>query len=342
MKIAIVGLGYWGPRLVRNLVDAVGQEQVVAVDNHPDRLGAICRQYAGINCALSLEDVLDDDEITAVVLATPLETHAPLARLALEAGRHVLVEKPLASSVNDALELVDLAESRGLTLMSGHTFLFSPRVQRLAEYMESGSLGQVHYVTCSRLNLGLHRHDASVIWDLAPHDFSILFHLLGEVPVSIQTSARSLARPHLPEVAFMNLTFPSGVIASVTVSWLAPRKVRSTVIVGERQMIVYDDDHHEEPIKVYDKGVVVPDSNSFGEHQLTYRYGDTIAPHVPAHEPLAREIGHFLECIDRNLPCISDGRFGLQVVEALAAAERSWALGGIPVETGHHALQSLS
>ncbi len=191
----------------------------------------------------------------------------------------------------------------------------------------------MQYATSSRLNLGLHQRDIGVIWDLASHDFSILFHLLDEFPESVQTAGRGMVRNDNLDVAFMTLTFPSGIVASVDVSWLAPRKVRNTVLVGNQRMMVYDDLDNEGPVKIYDKGVVLPDPENFGEHQLTYRHGDVLAPFVPPREPLAQELCHFLDCIngDVSLPCRSDGRFGLRVVEALEAAERSWRQGGQPV-----------
>jgi predicted dehydrogenase len=252
----------------------------------------------------------------------------------------VLVEKPMAGSVREALEMAELAEARGLALMVGHTFMFSPRIDLLGHYFESGHLGKVHYLTSSRLNLGLVRNDANVIWDLAPHDFSIMFHLLGEAPISVQTSARSVLGER-PDVAFINLQFPSGIVASVTVSWLAPRKVRDLTIVGEQRMVVYDDTQNDEPIKVYDKGVVVPESAEFGEHQLTYRYGDTLVPHVSAAEPLGRQLLHFLEACETGRPTRSDGWFGLRVVEALEAADLSWQLDGAPVNVSDYSRIAL-
>ena len=327
MKVAVVGLGYWGPNLLRNLVSLIGVERLVAVDHSPERLAAVREQY-NVVCHTSLDEALADHEIGAVVLATPVGTHGTLARHCLEQGRHVLVEKPLADHPEEAAELVALADARRRVLMVGHTFLFSPRVERMVEYLRRGNLGRVQYVTSSRLNLGLHQKDVGVIWDLAAHDFSILFHLLDEFPVSVQTSGRSVVRPRTLDVAFMNLTFASGVVASVTVSWLSPRKVRNTVVVGDQQMLVYDDLDNDEPVKIYDKGVIVPDPENFGEHQLTYRHGDVLAPHVAVREPLAQELEHFLACIAGGELCRSDGRFGLRVVEALEAAERSWHDGG--------------
>jgi predicted dehydrogenase len=330
-KVALLGLGYWGSKLMRNLVKQLERRQLVVVDTI-DRMAEAYDEYPGIQLAVSLEEALADDDVEAVLVATPATTHAELARQALEAGRHVLVEKPLASTTSEAVELAQLADRRGLTLCVGHTFLFSPRVQRIAAHLATGDAGRIHYVTSSRLNLGQHRSDVNVIWDLAPHDFSILFHLLGEAPVSAQTLAKSVVQPGSPDVAFISLTFPSGTIASVMVSWLAPRKVRSTVLVAENQMIVYDDTFAEEPIKIYDKGVVRAEAASFAANQLTYRYGDTVAPYVPVEEPLAREIARFLESArtGRRLG-LSDGWFGVQVVMALDAADQSWKQGGLPV-----------
>jgi predicted dehydrogenase len=290
----------------------------------------------------SLDEALEDPEVFAVVVATPLATHAALAEQTLASGRHVLVEKPLASSPQEAAHLTELAAAEGLTLMAGHTFLFSPRVQRIHDLVQSGGMGDVHYVTSARLNLGMHRSDANVIWDLAAHDFSIIFHVLGEFPIAAHTVAHSIIRTGLPEVAFIDLTFPSGVIASVQVAWLAPRKVRNTVIVGEKNMVVYDDTNSEEPVKVYDKGVVLPDGDTgFGEHQLTYRYGDTTALYVPPAEPLVLEVEHFLEGARTGRPCLSDGRFGTEIVKVLYAADRSRVSGG-EVAVASSALQAAS
>ncbi len=331
-RIAVVGLGYWGPNLLRNLVATVGGDQVVAVDTSVDRLAKACALYPAIGAARSLDDALDEQEIGGVIVATPVSTHYRLARTALEAGCHVLVEKPLAASTEEARELVALADARDLRLMVGHTFLFSPRVERICEYVNAGRLGDIQYVTSSRLNLGLHQSDISVIWDLAPHDFSIIFRILGEYPTTVSTSGRAVVRSGSADVAFMDLTFPSGVVASVSVSWLAPSKARNTVVVGNEQMLVYDDCDNEQPIRLYDKGVVVPEPGNFGEHQLTYRVGDMMAPHVPSREPLAREIEHFVACCNGFASSVSDGAFGLAVVASLEAAERSWRLGGIPVD----------
>ena len=331
MKVGLVGLGYWGSKILRNLVTMLGPASVVGVDDNPLRIESARRQCPGLATADSIDVLLDDPGVEAVLLATPVETHAALAERVLMANRHVFIEKPMALCTTDAERLASLAQDRGLALVVGHTFLFSPRVKMLHDLLHAGDLGRIHYMTSDRLNLGLHRSDANVIWDLAPHDLSILCHLMDEFPVSVHASAQSVLRDGIPDVAFITLTFPSGAIASVNVSWLAPRKVRNTVVVGDRGMIVYDDTQADEPIKIFDRGVETPDSPDFGENQLTYRYGATVAPHVSADEPLAIELRHFLECVQRNEPTGRDAWFGVEIVRILEAADRSWRLGGIPV-----------
>jgi predicted dehydrogenase len=249
----------------------------------------------------------------------------------------VLVEKPLAGTAAEARALAELADAMGLTLMVGHTFLFSPRLDRIRGYIDDGTLGPIQYATLSRLALGPYRSDVNVVWDLAPHDFSILCYLLGEFPAVVQTAGRSITRPGSPDVAFMSLRFPSDVVAEVSVSWLAPRKIRNTIIVGESKMLVYDDMDADEPVKVYDKCFVLPEGDSFGEHQLTYRTGDTVAPYVSAQEPLANQLSHFVDCIQGVTECRSDGWFGTAIVEALEAADLSYQRGGAPVTVDYRA-----
>jgi predicted dehydrogenase len=332
VRVALVGLGYWGPNLLRNLVNVLGDANVVLVDRRVDRLAAASAHYPALACALTLEQALDEHDVNAVVIATPVSTHHELAVIALEHGCHVMVEKPLAMTTEQGVDLVLRAERAGLTLMVGHTFLFSPRVELVEQCVAEGRLGEVQYVTSARLNLGLHQPDVSVIWDLAPHDLSIIARVLGTWPVRVRTSGRGVVRSDRPDVAFMHFDFPSGVIGSVTVSWLAPSKARNTVIVGDRQMLVYDDLQIEQPVQLYDKGVMPASPGNFGEHQLTYRNGDVLAPCVPAREPLAQEIAHFVRCVSEGTRCRSDGRFGLQVVQALEAAEQSWAEGGASID----------
>ncbi|GAB3454102.1 Gfo/Idh/MocA family protein [Actinophytocola sediminis] len=329
--IALVGLGYWGEKLLRGLVSLVGPSRVMAVDQDPARLVWASRHHPSVSCRSGLDNALADPAVEAVILATPITCHAEQAAAALAANRHVLVEKPLTTDTGHAVALAELAERVGRVLMVGHTFLFSPRVRWLHQRLTTTGIGDVRYVMSSRLNLGRHQPATNVIWDLAPHDFSIVLHLLKEHPLTASTSARGILHQERPDVAFIDLTFPSGIIASVTVSWLAPRKVRSMVVVGDESMIVYDDLEPDEPVKVHDKGVILDMSTGTGTHQQAYRYGDTVAPHIAAREPIVDQLAHFLACVGSGKRPLSDGWFGARVVAALAAAEESWRADGIPV-----------
>lgn len=331
MKVALVGVGYWGSKLLRNLVGLVGQDRVVAVDADPSRLAWAARHFPAVCRQSGLAETLTDPEVAAVVVATPTGRHADQARVALAAGRHVLVEKPLTTSTEQAVALAELADRCGKVLMVGHTFLFSPRVRWIRSRLATVGVGRVRYVMSSRLNLGRHQSDANVIWDLASHDVSILLHLLGEPPDTVSANARGIARAGFPDVAFVDLTFRTGMIASVAVSWLAPRKIRNMTIVCDDSMIVYDDMEPDEPVKVYDKGIEQDSSTDFGTHQLTYRYGDTVAPHIAVQEPIADQIAHFVTCVEGGKRPLPHGWFGAQVVAVLEAAEESWLRGGVPV-----------
>lgn len=331
MKVALLGVGAWGTNLLRNLVSLLGADQVVAVDPDPRRQAWAVREYPALVCHSRLDGALADPDVQAVVVATPARSHAEGARAVLEAGRHVFVEKPLATSTRQAVALARLAEDRELVMMVGHTFLFGPHVRWISQRLRRPGIGDVHYVTSSRLNLGPLRHDTNVIWDLAPHDFSVIMHLLGETPLAVSANARDVVRPGTPDVAFMNVTFPSGIVASVVVSWLAPRKVRNLVVVGRDNMILYDDMDPEAPVRVYDKGATaVPPSAGIDTGPFAYRYGDTVAPHIERSEPLAEELAHFLECVKSGARPVSDGWFGARVVAALEAADRSWRESGRP------------
>lgn len=341
MRIALVGLGYWGSRLLRNLVSICGVDNVHAVDSRMDALSEVFSNFPGLQCSLNLEDALEDELIKGVVIATPAKTHYEVAKKVLEAGRHVLVEKPLASTIDDAVDLACLADALDLTLMVGHTFLFSPRVEEVDRLLKSGAVGRIHYVTSQRLNLGLFRSDANVIWDLGPHDLSIVMHLLNEVPERVQTAARSVLGTDIPDVAFMHLWFPSGIIATINVSWMAPLKARSMVVVGEKAMVQFDDTNAEEPVKLFDKGVISVEDNDYATNQLTYRNGSTIAPHVTPEEPLFRQVREFVERIRGAGGTTSDGWFGAEVVRVLQALDESRKAGGLPISVGREDLSRL-
>lgn len=322
-KTGVIGLGYWGPNLLRNLYANKRNGELIMCDSNTTRLEIMKLRYPDVSYTSDYRDILNDNTLDAVVVATNVSSHFPLAKEALLAGKHVFVEKPFAASIEQAEELVELGQKNGLVTMVGHTFMFSPPVIKAKEIIDSGELGEIHFITSSRVNLGLHQKDVSVIWDLAPHDFSMLFYWLGEEPSSVNAFGHAYVLDKIPDVAFINLAFPSGAIGNVQVSWLSPSKLRRTVIVGSRKMLVYDDTEPIEKIKVYDKGVEVIEPESFGEYQLSYRTGDILSPKLPTGEPLAAEMDEFLRCIETGSTPISSGAEGLAVVRALELADAS-------------------
>ncbi len=330
VRIAVVGLGYWGPNLVRVLHELPAAEMVAACDLNPDALAGLARRYPGLRYTTRYEDVLADASIDGVAIATPVSTHYDLVAAALRAGKHVFVEKPLAASSSDALDLIRLATERGLTLMPGHTFIYSPSVNIIRDLIQSGELGDIYFVTTSRVNLGLHQPDVSVAWDLAPHDFSILRYWLGEMPTTVSAVSRSCIIPDVADVAFINLEFPLGTIAHVEISWLAPSKLRRTAVVGSRKMVVYDDTSNE-PVRVFDSGVMPKNPKTYGEYQLTYRTGDVVSPRVDPAEPLALELADFCAAIRVGVDPRSSAALGLDVVRMVEAVDRSLDERGIPV-----------
>jgi predicted dehydrogenase len=321
VNVAVVGLGYWGPNLVRNLFELDATDITVVCDARPEALAGITRRYPALHPTTSYADVLADPEVEAVAIATPVGTHYELARAALEVGKHVFVEKPLAASTEEALELAELAESRRLLLMPGHTFLYSPPVNVVRSLIASGEIGDIHFISTSRVNLGLHQSDVSVVWDLGPHDFSILRYWLEESPAVLSAMSRCCIVPGTPDVAFIDLEFPSGTIAHVELAWLAPSKLRRTTIVGSRKMVVYDDTSTE-PVRVFDSGAI-RDPGTFGEYHLSYRTGDIVSPQVDANEPLALELRDFADAIRTGGQPRSNADLGVEVVRMIEAVDRS-------------------
>jgi len=330
LSVAVVGLGYWGPNIVRNLHDLAGADVAQVCDRRSEALSAIERRYPAVRTTTDFGDVLGDPAVDAVAIATPVGTHYELALAALDAGKHVFVEKPLAASSQQAEALVAAAAERDLVLMPGHTFLYSPPVNLIRSLIETGDLGEIFFISTSRVNLGIHQSDVSVVWDLAPHDFSILRYWLGELPTSIGAMSRSCVLPDVADVAFVNLRFPSGTVAHVEMSWLAPSKLRRTAIVGSRKMVVYDDTSNE-PVRVFDSGVVPRDPESFGEYRLTYRTGDIVSPPVSPVEPLALELDDFCTAVRSGETPRSSPALGLDVVRMIEAVDRSLAGSGMPV-----------
>ena len=333
VRVAVVGLGYWGPNLVRNLDECAGADLVAVCDTREDALAKIRRRSPGLRTTTALDALLADDAVEALAIATPVSTHHRIAAAALRAGKHVFVEKPLAGSSAAARELADLAAARGRVLMPGHTFLYSPPVNVVRDLIRSGELGDIYFISSSRVNLGIHQPDVSVIWDLAPHDFSILRYWLDEPASSVSASSRGCVMPTMPDVAFVNLAFPSGTIANVHLAWLAPTKLRQTVVVGSRKMVVYDDGSRE-PIRIHDSGAVLEDPESFGEYRLTYRTGSILSPPIEATEPLAIELRDFCDSIRQRAEPRSSALIGLDVVEMIEAVEQAICDPGMVVGVG--------
>ncbi|HLZ30373.1 MAG TPA: Gfo/Idh/MocA family oxidoreductase [Chloroflexota bacterium] len=340
VRVAAVGCGYWGPNTIRNLDSIVGFQLCCICDSDPERLRPVAARYPAARPTTDVNNLFDDASIDAVYLSTPVSTHYALVKRALASGKHVLVEKPLATTVEQAEELAALATARSLTLMVGHTFVFSPPVRKVKELIDSGVIGPIYYVETTRVNLGLFQKDVSVLWDLGPHDLSILNYWLGEVPIRVSARGRSFLGEALEDVAFVTLEFPSGILAQVQISWLAPSKLRRTSVVGRERMVVYDDLEPVEKVKVYDRGVDRQPA-SFGEYQLTYRSGDILSPRLDTTEPLYLECAHFLECIQTGREPDTSPRSGVEVVRVIQAAESSLREGGAPQTIGQGASAAI-
>ncbi|UGS37762.1 Gfo/Idh/MocA family protein [Capillimicrobium parvum] len=332
---AVVGYGYWGPNLVRNVIERPELEMRVMCDTDPVRRHACERRHPGLATVTEFDRVLDDPSIDAVLVATAPRTHHALVRRALLAGKHVLVEKPMARTTAEARDLITAARNAGRVLMPGHTFIYSPAVRLVGELIRDGVVGDVYFVTSSRMNLGKYQNDG-VLCDLAPHDLSILFSWLDQCPVRVSASGCSVYRSDVAETAFMTVGFAEGATANIQVSWLAPRKVRQMVVVGSRRMVVYDDTASDEPVRIYDRGMDFgPPPANFGEYQLTYRTGEVVIPRVEPAEPLSLELADFAHAIVTGAQPQSHAELGLEVVGVLEAAETSVARHGAPVALPH-------
>ena len=333
VRTGVVGLGYWGPNLIRNLNDLDASELRWICDLEQSRLDTFGRRYPNARCTCDFDELLADPELEAVAIATPVSTHHALAMAALEAGKHVFIEKPLAASVAQAEELAAAAAERKLTLMPGHTFLYSPPVNMIRDLVRSGELGDVYFISMSRVNLGLHQSDVSVAWDLGPHDFSILRYWLEETPSHVSAMSRSCIIPAVPDVAFINLEYEQGAIAHVELSWLAPSKLRRTTIVGSNKMVVYDDVSNE-PVRVFDSGVMLNDPQSFGEFQLSYRTGEIVSPAIRPAEPLQLEMADLCAAVRSGDAPRSSAELGVEVVRMIEAVDESLASAGARVPLG--------
>ncbi|MGH2873654.1 MAG: Gfo/Idh/MocA family protein [Solirubrobacteraceae bacterium] len=333
--IAVVGLGYWGPNLLRVLGDNLDAKVRWICDLDSDRLAKYRRRHPGARVTRKIERVLADPAVDAVVIATPVHTHFELARQALAAGKHVFVEKPLAPSSELADVLATMAAEGDRILMCGHTFLYSPPVRAIKRIIGEGRLGEIYFISASRVNLGLHQRDVSVIWDLGPHDFSILLYWLCEMPTSVRAVGRDSIVKGIADVAFVTLKFASGIVANIELSWLAPSKLRRTVLVGSERMAIYDDGAPE-PVRLFDRGVVYRDPETFGEYHLSYRSGDVISPAIESFEPLGLEIADFVTAIREGERLAFHTAIARSVVRLVEAADRSLRAGGeeIAIEQG--------
>lgn len=329
ISIAQIGVGYWGPNLIRNFVQIDAVKDVTVCDLDISRLEKIQRQYSKIKITHSFEDVLNDPSIEAVIVAIPAALHYEFAKRALQADKHVLVEKPLAMTSLEAEDLISIANERRKILMTGHTFLYNAAVQKAKDLIDAGELGEVYYILAQRLNLGRVRQDVNAMWNLAPHDISIILYWMNEVPTHVTAKGLAFLQDGIEDVVFMDLDFPSGRSAHVHVSWLHPSKTRQMIVVGSKKMLVYNDVSSDAKITIYDKGIDkkqiirdLPDIESFGHFQIMHRTGDIYIPKIDFKEPLHIECQHFIDCIVHGGACLTDGSNGLEVVRILEKAQK--------------------
>ena len=343
LAVAVVGCGYWGPNLIRNFSQMPGVRMKTAVDLNKERLRHIAQLYHSVQTTTVFDEALADPEIDAILVATPVSTHHMLAKRALESGKHVLVEKPMAASVAEAEDLHRIALDRGLVLMAGHTFLYTAAVNKMKDLISSGELGHIYYISTTRVNLGLFQEDINVVWDLAPHDVSILNYVLGCEPETVAAQGQAYIQSGIEDVAFLHLRYPGDIVAHTHVSWLNPDKIRRITVVGSKKMLVYDDVSTTEKIRVYDKGVTVqPHYDTFGEFQLSYRFGDIYTPRLDDNEPLKNECQHFVQCIQKREVPRSDGASGLAVVRVMERACESIRRSGVQLPVTPPSTESLS
>ena len=336
MGVALVGFGYWGANLARNILAATGTELAAVVDPDADRRAAASALRDGVATYATLEDALAEASVEAVAIATPAHTHAALALTAMESGRHVLVEKPLATTTEDAERLVATGKRSGVTCMVGHTFLYAAPVRLLREYVQGGDLGTVEYIYSQRLNLGRVRSDCNALWNFGPHDVSILLYLLDEKPSEVSATGLSYLQPDIDDVCFATLRFPSGIGANLHLSWLDPRKTRLLTVVGDKKMAVFDDVSVDQKISVFNSGVARPQGKldevaSYGDFQWRTRSGDILIPHVQMREPLLDEIEEFAAACRTGRTPLTSARHGADVVRILEAVDASTRLRGAPV-----------
>jgi predicted dehydrogenase len=334
LTVGVVGCGYWGPNLIRNFRSLTDCRLKVMCDLNKDRLKHLKALYPEVEASTDFAQLVSDPEIDAIVIATAVRFHYAMAKESLQAGKHTFIEKPMASAAHECEELIQIAIKNGVTLMIGHTFLYSPAVRKIKEIIGRGDIGDLRYISSRRLNLGLFQKDINVTWDLAPHDISIILYVLEEFPTSLNCRGHAhMAKGGVEDVTSMCLMFKKGKFATVQNSWLDPRKVREMTFVGTKRMIVYDDVEPLEKIKIYDARVEVPPHyDTFAEFQYAYHYGDIYIPYIKQEEPLKVECQHFLDCIRSGATPVSSGKQGMQMVRILEASSESLRQNGAAVD----------
>lgn len=332
ISIGVAGYGYWGPNIARAVAESgIARVEMIA-DMSEAALSRAALRHPAARLTVDIHEMIRDPRVDAVMIATPVRTHFELALAALRAGKHVVVEKPMTETVPQALQLVDEAARRNLVLMVDHTFVYTPAIQAISGLIDTGELGEVYYYDSTRVNLGLFQRDVNVIWDLAVHDFAIMDHLFDQHPVAVSASAACFVDGSPENMAHLTVYYDGGAMAHLNVNWLAPVKIRQTLIGGSRKMVVYDDMQTSEKVKVYDRGAA-REAGSY-EQMVSYRLGDMYAPALSAKEALVTEVEEFVHCVETGATPLTDGRGGLRVVEMLAAASRSTELRGHPIDFG--------
>jgi predicted dehydrogenase len=330
LGVGVVGYGYWGPNVVRNFHAQENSRVVMVCDRRPDALARVSRAYPEIEVVNDLDLVLHSPAIDVVAIVTPVMTHYELAKTALENGKHIFVEKPFTFNSRQAEELIELADRKHLKIMVDHTFLFTGAVRKIKQLLDAGELGDLYYYDTMRVNLGLFQHDVNVVWDLAPHDLAIMDYVLGDQPLAVVATGQKHVN-HVEDIAFITVFYPNKLIAHVNVNWLSPVKVRTTLLGGDKKMLIWNDLESDEKIRIYDRGVNLATREGVYDLLVSYRSGDMWAPHVENLEALALEIAHFNRCILDDSPVMNDGLAGLRVVKILEAANHSLANRGMEV-----------
>lgn len=324
INVGVVGVGYWGPNIIRNFDGFEGANMMMCSDLRPERLAFIRKKFPTIQTTPDYSEIIHSSSIDAVAICTPVFTHYEIAKAALQAGKHVLLEKPMTSTSAQAEELVELAEKKKVTLMLDHTFIYTGAVRLIKKYLDAGEIGDIYYFDSVRINLGLFQHDVNVIWDLAPHDIAIMDFLLNRKPEAVVATGSDHVGQGLEDVAYLTVYFADNLIAHIHVNWLSPVKLRQTIIAGSKKMIVWDDNLPQDKIKIYDAGITVNRSkDEIYDTLIQYRTGDMFAPKVPLTEALSAEVTHFAECIEKGVKPLTNGQAGVTMVRILEASEKS-------------------